>query len=591
MKRTRNLANRLTSSFTLAVFIPLLTVSLIFGWSFIRFSSQSIQVRQKSIIEIGRSYVDRYFNSLLEEMTLMASLTSRQNDSWASATEEVCRHSNEHYASFAVLDKNGNEFARLDDCNRVGENSLQSRASEEAFFRALRGELFVGNISFNEANEPVATISFLTQSQNKQEAVVIARVALGNIWQPLNELEIGDGGYIYVVDRRGNLVGYRDPELVKQAQSLASLPSIAPLLINQTGVSAASYTGLLNEDVIGSSILIENLNWGLVLEQPTSQVYASRNQFGILILVILVVFIVGAVIVSRNTAHTIVTPIQQLAHGAEAIANEDFSVTIKVDTQDEIGLTANAFNKMTGRLRELVGSLEERVTARTKDLATVAEMGTISSAILETSRLLQTVVDLTKDRFNLYHSHVYLLDDTGENLVLTAGAGEPGRIMSAEKRSIPVSREQSLVARAARERRGVIVNDVTQSPDFLPNPLLPDTRAELAVPMLVGETLVGVFDIQSDIVGRFTESDANIQTTLAAQLASSVQNARSFERSKEQAELETLVNTISQKIQRATTVEDTLQTAIRELGLALGASRVQGHIQADRQDTGISSQN
>ncbi|MBI2331057.1 MAG: hypothetical protein HYU84_02595, partial [Chloroflexi bacterium] len=62
MKRTRNLANRLTSSFTLAVFIPLLTVSLIFGWSFIRFSSQSIQVRQKSIIEIGRSYVDRYFN-------------------------------------------------------------------------------------------------------------------------------------------------------------------------------------------------------------------------------------------------------------------------------------------------------------------------------------------------------------------------------------------------------------------------------------------------------------------------------------------------------------------------------------------------
>ncbi|MBI2332522.1 MAG: hypothetical protein HYU84_10260 [Chloroflexi bacterium] len=68
-------------------------------------------------------------------------------------------------------------------------------------------------------------------------------------------------------------------------------------------------------------------------------------------------------------------------------------------------------------------------------------------------------------------------------------------------------------------------------------------------------------------------------------------NARSFERSKEQAELETLVNTISQKIQRATTVEDTLQTAFRELGLALGASRVQGHIQADRQDTGISSQN
>ena len=174
------------------------------------------------------------------------------------------------------------------------------------------------------------------------------------------------------------------------------------------------------------------------------------------------------------------------------------------------------------------------------------------------------------------------IKEKGENLVLTAGAGEPGRIMVAEKRSIPLDREQSLVARAARERKGVTVNDVTQAPDFLPNPLLPDTRSELAVPMVVGSNLIGVFDIQSDVVGRFTESDINIQTTLAAQVSTSIQNVRSFEQSKAQADLETLANTIGQKIQRATTVEDTLQTAIREIGLALGASRVSANIQAAR---------
>ncbi|MBV6396106.1 MAG: hypothetical protein HFACDABA_01694 [Anaerolineales bacterium] len=226
-------------------------------------------------------------------------------------------------------------------------------------------------------------------------------------------------------------------------------------------------------------------------------------------------------------------------------------------------------------LQALTASLEDRVNERTQALALVAEISAATASILEFSRLLQAVTNLTKERFNLYHAHIYLLDEEGKNLNLSAGAGEAGRVMVSEKHSIPLSREQSLVARAARERKGVIVNDVTQAPDFQPNPLLPDTRSELAVPMIFADRVIGVFDIQSERAGRFTESDANIQTALAAQLASSIQNARSFEESRAQAKLEALVNLIGQKIQRAATVEETLQTAARELGNALGAQRVQ----------------
>ena len=233
-------------------------------------------------------------------------------------------------------------------------------------------------------------------------------------------------------------------------------------------------------------------------------------------------------------------------------------------------------------LAEIQIGLEKRVADRTKDLETVAEVGTATATILETDRLLQEVVNLTKERFSLYHSHIYLLDQPGKNLVLASGAGEPGRLMKAKGFSIPLNREKSLVARAAREQRGVIVNDVTQAPDFLPNPLLPETRSELAVPMLISGKLIGVFDIQSDQIDRFTDSDINIQTTLAAQVATSVQNARLFEQSKTQADMESLINTIGQKIQRAATVDDTLQTAIREIGLALGSSRVFANIQTAR---------
>ena len=287
---------------------------------------------------------------------------------------------------------------------------------------------------------------------------------------------------------------------------------------------------------------------------------------GITVLVVLVLSIALALVLSRQ----ITGPVVQLTNTAQEISKGKFDLQAEVTSGDEIGTLAQTFNLMTAEL----GRAFADVRRRAAELATVAEVSTATATVLEVKNLLQAVVDLTKERFNLYHSHIYLLDEAGENLVLASGAGEPGRQMVADGRSIPLSREQSLVARAAREQAGVTVNDVTQAPDFLPNPLLPNTRSELAVPMIVGGKVIGVFDVQSDVVGRFTDSDINIQTTLAAQVATSVQNVRSFEQSKTQADFESLVNTIGQKIQRAATVEDTLQVAIRELGSALGASRV-----------------
>ena len=283
-------------------------------------------------------------------------------------------------------------------------------------------------------------------------------------------------------------------------------------------------------------------------------------------------------VVSIFFSRAVSTSLQTMTYTARQIANGDLDQHIVANTQDEIGTLAGAFNNMTAQLKQTL----ENVNRRATELATVTEVSTAISKNLNVTNLLQEVVDLTKERFNLYHSHIYLLDEAGENLVLASGAGEPGRQMVAEGRSIPLNREQSLVARAARQGKGVTVNDVTQAPDFLPNPLLPDTRSELAVPMIVGGKVIGVFDVQSDIVGRFTDSDINIQTTLAAQVATSIQNVRSFEQSKTQADFELLVNTIGQKIQRATTVEDTLQTAVRELGMALGATRVKANIQTNR---------
>ncbi len=204
------------------------------------------------------------------------------------------------------------------------------------------------------------------------------------------------------------------------------------------------------------------------------------------------------------------------------------------------------------------------------DMGVVANVGIATSTISDPDRLLQEVVDLSKQSFGLYHAHIYLMNAAEDTLVLASGAGEVGRKMVAEKRAIPLDREQSLVARAARTQEGVVVNDVAASPDFLPNPLLPNTRSEMAVPMLVANKVIGVLDVQSDEVNHFTDVDVSIQTTLASQVAVALQNARSFGQIQRQANRETAVNLITQKIQSTTSVEDALQIAVRELGHALG---------------------
>jgi PAS domain S-box-containing protein len=172
---------------------------------------------------------------------------------------------------------------------------------------------------------------------------------------------------------------------------------------------------------------------------------------------------------------------------------------------------------------------EMALSRRADELETVAQVSTATATILDTANLLQEVVDLTKERFGLYHAHIYLLNDFGDTLELAAGAGDVGRQMVAQGWQIPYDAEQSLVAQAARTGQGIIVNDVRENPDHMPNPLLPDTRAELAVPLIIGGLVLGVLDVQSEMVDRFSEEEVQIKTILAAQIAVALQNARQHE--------------------------------------------------------------
>jgi signal transduction histidine kinase len=204
----------------------------------------------------------------------------------------------------------------------------------------------------------------------------------------------------------------------------------------------------------------------------------------------------------------------------------ELAVDVEANVDEAAEILAAVARQLSGHVESL--RLSEQNEKRAHEMETVAEVGATTATLLDPDRLLYAVVDLTKERFGLYHAHIYLADAAWQMLLLAAGAGEVGREMVAQEHAIALDVEKSLVARAARERQAIIVNDVRSDPDFLPNPLLPQTRSEMAVPMIVGDKVLGVFDVQSDKPNGFSQEDASIYATLAAQVGVALQNARLY---------------------------------------------------------------
>jgi DNA-binding LacI/PurR family transcriptional regulator/GAF domain-containing protein len=208
----------------------------------------------------------------------------------------------------------------------------------------------------------------------------------------------------------------------------------------------------------------------------------------------------------------------------------------------------------------------EQEEKRAFQLQSVAEVSMVVSTILDTTELLQSVVDLTKASFKLYHAHIYLLTEASDTLNLAASADEVGRQMVVQGWSIPLTQEQSLVARVARTRQGVIVNNVREVPDWIPNPLLPDTRSELALPMIAGDRLLGVLDLQSDAMDHFTAEDMRIQTTLTAQVAIALQNTRLYAETAQRAiEMEAL-SQISRRLSAVLDPKQLIAEVVEQVG-------------------------
>jgi nitrogen fixation/metabolism regulation signal transduction histidine kinase len=286
-----------------------------------------------------------------------------------------------------------------------------------------------------------------------------------------------------------------------------------------------------------------------------------------------------SVITALVLGRQITLPLTQLSQAAERIGQGDLEQQVTVSGGQELTTLASAFNSMTAQLRHSITNLEDRVTERTRAIETSAKISRQLSTILDPKQLATTVVDQLKSAFDYYHVHIYLFDEAQEHLLMVGGTGEAGQQMLAQEHKIAAG--QGLVGRAATTNVPILVPDVSKEAGWLPNPLLPETKAETAVPIAIGEQVLGVLDVQHNRVDGLGEQDITLLHAIANQVAIALQNTRIYQQSQHLAEQEAVTNSIRQQLDRADTVEDVLQVAVRELGRALGAEETRIRLQTE----------
>ncbi|HSH05641.1 MAG TPA: GAF domain-containing protein [Anaerolineae bacterium] len=178
-------------------------------------------------------------------------------------------------------------------------------------------------------------------------------------------------------------------------------------------------------------------------------------------------------------------------------------------------------------LRDIQQNLQEKVDESTRDLSLAVDVARRLSQVRDLNTLLSETVLLVQERFQLYYVQVYLTDEIRRNLVLRSGTGSVGNDLVQKGHRLTIG-PGSINGVSAAEKRPVIVSDTRDSQIFRPNPLLPDTRAEMSVPLVVGEKVVGVLDLQNDKPGSLSEANLPTFTTLAGLLAVAIENAKLF---------------------------------------------------------------
>ncbi|KAA3643466.1 MAG: GAF domain-containing protein [Chloroflexi bacterium] len=235
--------------------------------------------------------------------------------------------------------------------------------------------------------------------------------------------------------------------------------------------------------------------------------------------------------------------------------------------REDLQLVKHLATQVAGAIRSV--RLVEESQRRASQLQTAADIAREASTSLDLDELLRQAVYLVLERFNFYHASVFLMDSSNEYAYVRESTGEAGRQLLTQGHRLAVG-SQSVIGYVTEHGEPLVVNDVVNDPIHRFNPLLPETAAELGIPMMIGERVLGALDVQSTEAFSFTSDDVEVLQILADQLAVAVVNAQLFADTQTHLAQHRLIHEVTTVAASSTRIEESLESATQGLRETLG---------------------
>ena len=231
-------------------------------------------------------------------------------------------------------------------------------------------------------------------------------------------------------------------------------------------------------------------------------------------------------------ARSVTSPLEHLIDTFKKIEAGDLAQRADITSSDESGGLTVYFNSMVSRLDELQRSLETQIAQRTGQIQASAEVGRIVSSILDPDELIEKVVNLITERLDYYYASIFLISSDGYWAEIKSATGEAGKALQEKKHRLSIS-GKSMVGSAINLRKARIAHDAGAEAVRFDNPLLPNTRSEIALPLIAGGRVLGALDAQSTEANAFGEEVVETLQGMADQVAVALENARLFQESEQ----------------------------------------------------------
>jgi serine phosphatase RsbU (regulator of sigma subunit)/putative methionine-R-sulfoxide reductase with GAF domain/anti-sigma regulatory factor (Ser/Thr protein kinase) len=197
-------------------------------------------------------------------------------------------------------------------------------------------------------------------------------------------------------------------------------------------------------------------------------------------------------------------------------------------------------------------------------LAMVSEVSKDVTATLDLKELLAKVADLIQKRLNIPYVHLYTVHLNRRQIIFEAGSG--GRSRSLKDIVVDLDSDRGIIPWVARNKKTMVVNDVRREPLYEPSPVAPaDTNAEMTLPLVYNDEVVGVLDLQSDHFNAFSEETRLLCDALADNVSAAVHNADLYSTERWRRQVADSLQEVAGLISAEVGLEEVLDRILREL--------------------------